>query len=68
MNECKHGLRTGCSYCHVASPGASRPTPTRSTPTPRRRGSSPALSEKMNDRMLQLKKRLKEIRGDQPAD
>jgi len=68
MTECKHGLRTGCSYCHVTSQGASRPTPTRAKPVPRKRGSSPALSEKMNDRMLQLKKRLKDIRGDQPTE
>jgi len=30
---------------------------------PRKRGTSSALSEKMNDRMTNLKKRLKEIRG-----
>jgi hypothetical protein len=62
MSECKHGMKTGCVYCHV-SPGASRSTPSRSTTTPRKRGSSPALSEKMNERMTQLKKRLREIRG-----
>lgn len=59
MDECKHGLKTGCAYCHVQSRGASRPSP-----VPRKRGSSPALSEKMNDRMTALKKRLKEIRGE----
>lgn len=64
MNECKHGLKTGCAYCHVTSPGASRPTPIRSSATPRKRGSSAALSEKMNDRMTQLKKRLRQIRGE----
>ena len=63
MSECKHGLKTGCAYCHVTSPGASRPTPTRAAASPRKRGSSPALSEKMNDRMTQLKKRLRQIRG-----
>ena len=60
MTECKHGMKSGCSYCH-----APRPTPT-SRPagaTPRKRASSSALSEKMNDRMTALKKRLKEIRG-----
>jgi hypothetical protein len=63
MSECKHGLKTGCAYCHVTSPGASRATPSRATAPPRKRGSSPALSEKMNERMTQLKKRLREIRG-----
>ena len=77
MSECKHGLRTGCSYCHVTSPPASWPrttrpttiraTRSRPTTTPRKRGSSSALSEKMNERMTQLKKRLREIRGDQPT-
>ena len=64
MSECKHGLKTGCAYCHVTSPGASRPTPIRSATAPRKRGSSTALSEKMNDRMTQLKKRLRQIRGE----
>ena len=68
MTECKHGMKTGCAYCHVTSPGASRPTPTRSASAPRKRGSNPALDEKMNQRMVELKKRLKELRGDQPTD
>jgi hypothetical protein len=58
-SECKHGLRHGCAYCHVMRP------PAASTPTPSRkktRGSS--LSEKMNDRMTALKRRLREIRGE----
>ena len=60
MTECKHGLKSGCSYCH-----APRPTATSRPPAgaPRKRASSTALSEKMNDRMTALKKRLKEIRG-----
>ena len=58
MTECKHGMKSGCSYCHVTGPGSSRPTP-----VPKKRGSSPAMAEKMNDRMTALKKRLKEIRG-----
>ena len=61
MTECKHGLKTGCSYCHAAPPTA---TPRAPRATPRPRGSSSALSEKMNDRMTALKKRLREIRGD----
>ena len=61
MTECKHGLKSGCSYCHAPrSTSTSRPTPS----APRKRGSSTALSEKMNDRMTALKKRLKEIRGE----
>jgi hypothetical protein len=59
MTECKHGLKSGCSYCHAPRSGVSRPAPA----VPRKRGSSSALSEKMNDRMTALKKRLKEIRG-----
>lgn len=62
MSECKHGLKSGCSYCHAPQ----RTPPPRTVGTPRKRGTSPALSEKMNDRMTNLKKRLKEIRGDGP--
>lgn len=59
MSECKHGLKSGCTYCHVTRPGASRPAPPKKKTT---RGS--ALSEKMNDRMTALKRRLREIRGE----
>jgi hypothetical protein len=31
---------------------------------PRKRGTSTRMSEKMNDRMTELKKRLKQIRGE----
>ena len=58
--ECKHGLRTGCAYCHARTPA----DPTPRTPVQRRRARSTPMSEKMNDRMTTLKKRLKEIRGD----
>jgi hypothetical protein len=61
MIECKHGLKSGCSYCHAPRPSERRSTP---AAAPRKRGSSPALSEKMNDRMTALKKRLKELRGE----
>jgi len=65
MTECKHGLKSGCSYCHVPQPAPGRPAAGRTTSaTPRKRGTSAGLSEKMNDRMTALKKRLKEIRGD----
>jgi hypothetical protein len=62
MTECKHGMKSGCSYCHAPRPSAGRPTT--AAPPPRKRGSSPTLSEKMNDRMTALKKRLKELRGE----
>lgn len=61
MSECKHGLRSGCAYCHAPRQGPS-PQP-RKAAQPRKRASSPSLSEKMNDRMTALKKRLREIRG-----
>jgi hypothetical protein len=60
MTECKHGLKSGCSYCHAPRSTPKRPV----AAAPRKRGSSPTLSEKMNDRMTALKKRLKEIRGE----
>jgi radical SAM superfamily enzyme len=59
MSECKHGLRHGCTYCHT-------PTTTGTTSPPaRKRGTRASrLSEQMNDRMTQLKKRLRELRGE----
>ena len=56
--ECNHGLKQGCVYCHVttAKPSA-RPV------AGRRRTPGTRLSEQMNDRMTNLKKRLREIRG-----
>jgi hypothetical protein len=58
MSECKHGLKSGCSYCHApARPAASRPTARAPRAKPTR------LSEKMNDRMTALKQRLRQIRG-----
>jgi hypothetical protein len=57
--ECKHGLKSGCSYCHV--PRNSSTTRTTSTKRPTR---TSRLSEKMNDRMTALNKRLKELRGE----
>jgi hypothetical protein len=59
--ECKHGLRSGCAYCHAPRPSATAAP--RQTGQPRKRASSSTLSEKMNDRMTALKKRLREIRG-----
>jgi len=57
MSECKHGLRTGCAYCHRSAPATVRPGP-------KKRGGASSLSEKMNDRMTALKRRLREIRGE----
>jgi len=57
MSECKHGLRQGCAYCHAPrseparQAGQKKPVKTR-------------LSDKMNDRMTALKRRLREIRGE----
>ncbi len=58
MSECKHGLKHGCAYCHATTPTVVRPTP------PKKRTKATALSEKMNDRMTALKRRLREIRGE----
>jgi hypothetical protein len=58
--ECKHGLRTGCSYCHAPQPTViAKPGRKPATPKP-----ATKLSDKMNDRMLALKQRLKQIRGE----
>jgi hypothetical protein len=58
-DECKHGLKSGCAYCHAPAP----PPPVR-RPGQRTRAKPTKLSEKMNDRMTALKHRLKQIRGD----
>jgi hypothetical protein len=57
-SECKHGLKVGCVYCHA------RPTTTTARPASKRPSRSTRLAEQMNDRMTNLKKRLKEIRGE----
>lgn len=59
MSECKHGLKQGCFYCHNRT---TTPTVT-SQPTPKRRTKATRLSEQMNDRMTNLTKRLRQIRG-----
>jgi len=58
MSECKHGLKHGCVYCH----GTNAPVVRQARPKKRTKAS--ALSEKMNDRMTALKRRLREIRGE----
>src|SRR4030095_2532249 len=50
----------GCAYCHVMKPLPTTPAPSKK----KTRGS--VLSEKMNDRMTALKRRLREIRGEEP--
>jgi hypothetical protein len=58
MSECKHGLKQGCVHCH----GRATPAPT--PPGPKRRNKRTPLSEKMNDRMTSLHRRLRELRGE----
>ena len=60
MAECKHGLRSGCSYCHAPAP-----TVAKQSGQPKKRTTrAGSVSDKMNDRMTALKRRLKEIRGE----
>ena len=61
MSECKHGLKHGCSYCHATTPAVVRQA---AAGQPKKRTKVSALSEKMNDRMTALKRRLREIRGE----
>jgi len=58
MAECKHGLKTGCAYCHAAR------TPAPPKAREKRRTGAARLSEKMNDRMTALNRRLKQLRGE----
>jgi hypothetical protein len=59
-DECKHGLRSGCSYCHARTPASTTPK----QPGQKRRPRGSGMSEKMNDRMTALQRRLKQIRGE----
>jgi mandelate racemase len=59
MDECKHGLKQGCSYCHASK----TPAAGRSRPGQRRAGPAARLAEQMNDRMTALNRRLRELRG-----
>jgi cytochrome c553 len=58
MSECKHGLKSGCSYCHGRTTTAARP------PAQKKTSRASRLSEQMNDRMTALKKRLRQLRGE----
>ena len=60
MTECKHGLKQGCFYCHNRTTTNS----ITSQPTPKKRTKATRLSEQMNERMTNLKHRLKQIRGE----
>jgi len=60
MSECKHGMKSGCAYCHAPAPMI----PKRPAAVPKPRAKPTKLSEKMNDRMTSLKQRLKKIRGE----
>jgi hypothetical protein len=53
-------MKSGCVYCHAPA----TPTMISKTPATKKRAKSSPLSEKMNDRMTALKKRLKQIRGE----
>ncbi len=61
MSECKHGLTSGCIYCHAPKAAPARQRAQAGAKRPSR---SAALSDKMNDRMTALKKRLRELRGE----
>ena len=61
--ECKHGMKSGCSYCHAPA----RTPPPKQTGQPGARKRAPragSVGDKMNERMTVLKRRLKEIRGE----
>jgi hypothetical protein len=69
MSECKHGMKSGCVYCHAPAPPAGRGAraarpPAARPPAARPRGRGSRLSEQMNDRMTALKRRLRELRGE----
>ena len=59
MTECKHGLRQGCFYCHNKTT-----TTATSQPPAKKRTKATRLSEQMNERMTNLKQRLRQIRGE----
>jgi hypothetical protein len=64
MTECKHGLKSGCVYCHVTiTKNGARTTTRVQAPSQKRPSRSSRLSEQMNDRMTVLKQQLKKLRG-----
>ena len=58
MSECKHGMKSGCVYCHVTTT-----KPSARPPAPKKRSRTSTMSEKMNDKMTNLQRRLRQIRG-----
>ena len=61
MSECKHGLRQGCFYCHRP---AEKAVPIQPAAPKKRMTRGARLSDQMNDRMTNLKQRLRQIRGE----
>ena len=59
MSECKHGMKSGCVYCHVTTT-----KPSARAPAPKKRSRTSTMSEKMNDKMTNLQRRLRQIRGE----
>ena len=59
MSECKHGLKQGCFYCHGPAKRAATVLP-----APKKRTKATRLSEQMNERMTNLKQRLRRLRGE----
>lgn len=60
--ECKHGMKSGCAYCH-----GTKTVPVPEPRAKRRTGPASRLGDKMNDRMTALKRRLRELRGEGPG-
>ena len=60
--ECKHGMKSGCSYCHA--PMRTPPPKQIAQPAAKKRARAGSVGDKMNDRMTTLKRRLKQIRGE----
>jgi hypothetical protein len=57
-DECKHGLRHGCAYCHAPN------APAAAQGTQKRRTKASRLSEQMNERLTTLNRRLRQLRGE----
>lgn len=66
MDECKHGLKHGCSYCHASKTTTMRGRLAQAglRSEPKKRSPASRLSEQMNDRMTALNRRLRQLRGE----
>jgi hypothetical protein len=51
-------MKSGCVYCHVTTT-----KPSARPPAPKKRSRTSTMSEKMNDKMTNLQRRLRQIRG-----